>query len=156
MNFTHDLPGSPFKLTAAFGHTQNTRTQDVTETFPMMTLNMNTNNPFKRKSGAGSEKWYEKITFDYDTSVKGFVSTKDSLLFTKEVIDDIQYGISQTVRTDASFRFLKYFNVSPNASLDEIWYFRTLNRTLDPTAVLDSTFLEFDNAGDSLYQVDTS
>ncbi len=156
LNFTHSLPGTPFSLRSSFSHDQNTQTNVVNVSFPNIRLNMNSINPFERKGSGGNKKWYEKITLKYDAEVKAYVKATDTTMFTQQTIDDIQYGISQTAKTDASFRMLKYLNVSPSASVDEVWFFKTLEKQLNPEAILDSTLVDSLATGEYIYDIDTS
>lgn len=76
----------------------------------------------KRKVG-GSDKWYEQITLNYNTSFKNSVTTFDSILFEKEILDKLQYGVKHSLSSDVSFKLLKYFNLSPSVRYDEEWFF---------------------------------
>ncbi len=154
--YNHSLPGSPFKIGVGFKHDQNTRTGVVNVTFPDIVLNMNTIQPFKRKAQTGSgEKWYEKFTLKYDGGFKNYVRTSDTTLFTQQVIDDFQYGFNHKVSSNASFRMAKYFNVSPNISYDEKWFFQTEEKILDLNGTLDSTNVDITSEGDTIWEYNT-
>ncbi len=168
-NFTHSMPRSSFRMSLGLSHDQNTQTGVVNMTLPDLKVNMNTIYPFKRKNqGGNQEKWYEKINVKYDGAAKAFVRTQDSILFTEDVLDDLQYGISHKGTASASFRAFKYFNVVPSVNYNEIWFFRTLEKSfntnadplLNPEAIrLDSTISEVVIMGetmDTIYQVDTT
>lgn len=148
-NFRHSMPSTPFNFTAGFGHNQNTRTGDISFTLPDIQLRMNAIQPFKRKVQTGGEKWFERINLRYNGKFKSFVSTKDSLLFEQETLDDWQVGFSHDVSTNTSFNLFKYFSVNPSISYDELWYFKETERVPDSTSntgyndILNSSFNTF-------------
>ena len=133
--YRHSMPGTPFSLNVGVTHDQNTATNVVNITFPDVQLNMNTIYPFERKNRGGNEKaWYEKISFDYDVKMKSFVRTTDTTLFTRQMYEDIQTGMSHEFVTGFSTRVFKYFNVVPRASYDEVWVLNSIERDIVKTA----------------------
>jgi len=133
-NFRHSMPSTPFSFTAGFGHNQNTRNGDISFTLPDIQLRMNAIQPFRRKVQTGGEKWFEQINVRYTGKFKSFVSTKDSLLFDAQTLEDWQVGFSHDVSTNTSFNLLKYFSVNPSISYDELWYFKETERVQDTTS----------------------
>ncbi len=150
--YNHSLPGTPFRLGVGMRHDQNTRTGIVNVTLPDVVVNMNTIQPFKRKAATGGEKWYEKISLKYDGGFKNYVRTSDSTLFTRQVVEDMQYGFNHKASANASFRVMKYFNLSPNVSYDEKWFFTTEERVLNELARIDSSILDVTTEGDTIYE----
>ena len=136
LNFRHSMPGTPFSFTAGFGSNLNTRTNDISLTLPDVQLRMNAIQPFKRKVQTGGEKWFERINLRYNGKFKSFVSTKDSLLFDPQTLEDWQLGFSHDVNTSTSFNLFKYFNVNPSITYDELWYFKENERQPDTTSTL--------------------
>lgn len=129
--YRHKLPGSPFSLSAGMSHDQNTATRVVNITFPDVDLNMNTIYPFVRKNRGGNEqKWYEKVSFDYDVKMKSFVRATDTTLFTQEMYEDIKTGMSHTVQLGFSTRLFKHFNFVPSASYKEVWVLNSIEKEL--------------------------
>ena len=165
--WSHTMPSTPFSVNVGLSHDQNTQTGVVNMTLPDLKLNMNTIFPFKRKNkGKNEEAWYEKINVDYDAAARAFVRTQDTVLFTADVLDDIQYGISHDASVSASFRAFKYFNLTPTVNYEEIWFFRTLDRRINAQALndpfsedveIDSIISEITLEGDTLYvPIDTT
>ncbi|MFT4535361.1 MAG: hypothetical protein ACJA1A_001928 [Saprospiraceae bacterium] len=144
--YKHSMPGTPFTFSSAFTHFQDNQTRKVDITLPDVKLNMRTIYPFKSDKG-GKEAWYEKITFDYDAKFKNYVSATDTTLFTDEVWENLQTGLSHKATSGASFNVLKYFNVSLNTDLEQFVLTRTQDRMLDPELVLDSIGFEVDQEG---------
>lgn len=127
--YRHSMPGTPFSFSLGLNHNQNTNTNIVNITLPDIKLNMNTIFPFVKKNrGSNKEKWYEKISFDYDLKFKSFVNTTDSTLFTKEMYDNVKTGMNHKMATGFSTRVLKYFNLVPRASYEETWVLNTIEK----------------------------
>lgn len=144
--YKHSMPGTPFTFSSAFTHFQDNQTRRVDITLPDVKLNMNTIYPFKSDKG-GKEGWYERITFDYDAKFKNYVQATDTTLFTSEVWDNLQTGLSHKATSGANFNVLKYFNVSVNADLEQFVLTRRQSRMLDPEIILDSIGIEVDQEG---------
>ncbi|MCF8244363.1 MAG: hypothetical protein K9J37_00535 [Saprospiraceae bacterium] len=132
----------PFDLSAAFSHSQNTNTRNVTISFP--TVNFQTQNlfPFKRKVKTGGEKWFERVQMRYTSEARNQFTAKDSTLFTQATLDSAKFGLRHNVTASTSFNLLKFFNFSPSMSYKEVWYFKTQDKTFDPslTIQMDTTW----------------
>lgn len=127
--YRHSMPRTPFSFSLGLDHNQNTSTQKVNITLPDIKLNMNTIYPFQqRNKGSNKEKWFEKISFDYDMKMKSFVTTTDTTMFTAEMYDDIKTGMNHDFSTSLSTRVLKYFNLVPRADYEETWVLNTLDK----------------------------
>ncbi len=131
-NFTYRWPESPFSFRASLSHNQDNQTRVMNITLPDAGLSMNTIQPFKRKNSGGDQKWYENINVDGRAEMKNFVRTTDTALFTKATLNNIETGYKHGINVSTNTRVLKYFNVSPSASYEEVYFFKTLNKYLDP------------------------
>jgi len=133
------MPNTPFNFNLGLNHSQNTRTHAVTLTLPDMSLNMNTIYPFKSKNrGSNKEAWYEKISFDYDVSMKNVINTTDTTFLTKEVFDDMKSGVSHKSQLGFSTRLFKNFNFVPNVNYEEVWVLNTVEKDFDRLIEVDS------------------
>lgn len=137
----------PFDLSVSFRHSQNTNTNKVSISFPTVSFQTQALYPFKRKLQTGGEKWYERIQTRYTSEAKNQFEATDSTLFTSQTLKDAQYGVRHQVTASTSFNLLKYFNFSPNATYKEVWYFRSVEKSFDPTPeiVVDTVYNEFDS-----------
>lgn len=154
--YRNSLPGSIFDISVSFNHIQNTLTRKMDITLPQVSLNMQTIYPFKNKNRiSDKERWYEKINVGYRADMKNFVSTTDTTLFTQQVVDDLVTGFKQDANASASFRVLKFFNVVPNASFNQIITLKTLERTLNPEPILDTINYLIDQNQDTIYNIKT-
>ncbi|MEY3051216.1 MAG: hypothetical protein RLY31_1001 [Bacteroidota bacterium] len=131
----------PFDLSLSFNHSQNTSTRDVNISFP--TFNFQTQNlyPFKRKVKTGGEKWFERIQMRYTAEARNQFTAKDSTLFSRQTLRDAKYGARHNINTSTSFTLLKYFTFSPSANYKEVWYFKSVEKALDPTVVVDTNII---------------
>lgn len=132
MNYTNNFPGKNYTLTAGFNHSQNTSTRDVTIDFPNADFKVQQFFPFKRKVPLAKPAWYEKISVRYEVNLKGQLRAKDTTFFTQETVDNLQVGMRHKASTNATFNLLKYIQVSPQASLTEVWNVRSLRKRLSP------------------------
>lgn len=146
MSFRQRFDG-PYDLSASFRHSQNTSTNRVSISFPTINFQTQALFPFKRKLQVGGEKWFEKIQFRYTSEARNQFEATDSTLFTSQTLKDAQYGVRHQVSTSTSFNLLKFFNFSPNATYKEVWYFRSVEKSFDPTPeiIFDTLYNEFDS-----------
>lgn len=128
ISYSRAWAGTPFTLSSALSHSQNTLSRDIQVSAPDVTFNISRISPFKRKISVGEEKWYEKIGTSYVMHAFNSISTKDSLLFKEESLDKLDNGIQHSIPLSTSFRVFKFFNVTPSVSYTERWYFRTIEK----------------------------
>ena len=154
--YKNSLPGTPFTFSSAFTHFQDNQTRKINITLPDVKLNMRTIYPFKSDKG-GKEGWYEKITFDYDAKFKNYVEATDTTLFTDEVWENLQTGLSHKATSGASFNVLKYFNVTVRADLEQFVLTRTQDRNLNEKPIQDTIGVVLDQLRDTIgYEIDTT
>jgi Organic solvent tolerance protein OstA len=152
ISYSHNWNGK-FSLSVNAIHNQNTRDSSYSFTLPNITFTVNRFYPFKQKTRVGKEKFYEKISFGYNTSFQNRVAFK-----LKELQDYVMDGDEYTYETDKngnrvrvkefgdslatkalekmtngmshnfqiglpSFTLFKYINVSPSVSYGMNWMF---------------------------------
>lgn len=156
LNYSHSLPGTPFNFSAGVTHSQNLSTKQVEMTLPDMNLNMRKIFPFQRKNRGGSQKWYEKISLKYDTRFANYIEATDTTFYSVEAFQNAEYGMKHQLKSDASFRVLKYFNLTPNVKYDEVWYFKEVVKSLNDSLILDTVSVEISPAGEEIYTIDTT
>ncbi|MBQ2006630.1 MAG: LPS-assembly protein LptD, partial [Bacteroidales bacterium] len=67
-----------FNLSVNALHSQNSRDSSYTFQLPNITFSMSTIYPFKQKNRVGKEKFYEKISFGYNTTLQNKINFKAS------------------------------------------------------------------------------
>ena len=152
ISYSHNWNGK-FSLSVNAMHNQNTRDSSYSVTLPNITFTVNRFYPFKQKQRVGKEKFYEKISFGYNTSFQNKVNFK-----LRDIQDYVMDGDEYTYKTDRngntyrvkelgdslgikllnrmtngmahnfqiglpSFTLFKYINVTPNVSYGMNWMF---------------------------------
>jgi len=120
ISFSQRWPNSPFNLTATFRHSQNSIDSSVSVDFPSVTFNMNTIYPLRKKNKSGKMKWWENIQLSYSSSLDNQINTKDSLLFTKHVFDNLENGFNQTIPLSTNIKVGTMFNITPNINYNSV------------------------------------
>lgn len=134
--------GTPFSLAMGASHSQNTANRIMTITLPKTTLTMNQIFPFKRKNPVGQDHWYERIGMTYNVTANNQFQIVDTLLlqpngFT-DALKDARYSVVHSPNVNMSFKILKHFNVQPNISYREYWYFYANEQRFDANIILRS------------------
>ena len=117
-------------FTANLDHRQETATGDVTLTLPSFNLNVSTFNPFDSKNRVGDQKWYQRITVGYSLQGRNTISTKDSLLFRKEALNDFTNGFQHNIPISLSLNAFKYFQFNTSVNYTERWYLQSIRKKL--------------------------
>jgi len=153
LNFVKTFPDKPFTFSASLNHSQITSTNAVQISFPNLDFRMNRVFPFKSKNPIADEKWYDKIGIDYHGQAQNKFIATDTTVFTQQTLDEARFGAKHEASANASFRVLKYFNLSPNIKYTEVWNFETLEKTFDPTYEIDTTLID---SLEMIYEFDTT
>jgi len=139
--YSKSWQGKPYSFSASLAHSQNTATRDISLSLPSANFSVTRLEPFRRKIRTGSIRWYEKIGVSYNNTVLNTISTKDTLLFKEESLDDFRYGMQHSIPINTSFTVAKFFTVSPSVSYTERWYLKTIRKSYDDalnTLVVDT------------------
>lgn len=128
INYSKTFVGTPFRMSTAFTHSQNNRSQVVSVDFPRVSISMDKIYPFKRESEIGAPAWYEKIGISVNTSIDNKVAVKEKNLFKRSVIDSMSNGIKHEIPLMTSFNLLKFIQVSPSVYYSEFWYASTIRK----------------------------
>lgn len=138
VNYVRRFSGKPYSFSISARHNQNLKTHRLDLTLPEVAFNVSRFTPFQKKIQTQKKRFYEKIGFTYSAKAKAAVSTIDSLLFKKENLDAIQYGISQNASVDAPFNLLKFFTVNPSFNYTERWYFKREDRYFYGDSIMEN------------------
>ena len=122
-----------FNLSVNALHNQNSRDSSYTFTLPNITFSMSTIYPFKQKNRVGKERFYEKISFGYNTSLQNKISFKASEFGEPGFLDRFQNGMSHNFSIGLpSFTLFNYINFNPSISYGMNWFFRSRSYVYDP------------------------
>lgn len=131
VSFSRNFPEKKLSISATANIAQTTRDSSVAITLPDINISLSTIFPFKRKKAVGNEKWYEKISLRYSGRFSNSITTKDNLIFKKNLIKDWNNGMKHEIPISATFTVLKYFNVTPSVNYTERWYTKKVMKDWD-------------------------
>lgn len=120
-------------------YTQNTRDNSVSLTLPQVSLTANRFTPFRRKETVGQLRWYENITVNYSMNAENRINTYDTLLFTKQSLKDMNYGIRHAIPISSTIKVLKYFNLTNSINYNERWYFQSIRKNWTNDTLITAT-----------------
>jgi len=125
-------------------HSQNSRDSSYSFTLPNVTFSVSTFYPFKRKNRVGKERFYEKFSIGYNTSIQNRVSFKMNQFMTPEkqfsadsmmtkLPGMFNNGMAHNFSLGLpSFQLFKYININPSVSYGQNWFFRETEYFYNP------------------------
>jgi hypothetical protein len=122
---------TPFSMNASLTHTQNTNTDRIDMNLPSFNLNMDRVYPFAPKVGS-KKNVFQKIGVTYSMAAQNRISNASDEFFGSDMFKNARSGIKHDVALGTSFKLLKYFTVSPNATYKDVWYFKSIEKRWDP------------------------
>ncbi len=143
VNWSYNFPNSKWSISANANISQRSSDSTLTVSFPNFTVTMAQMAPFKRKRAVGNERWYEKIKISYSGRFQNSLTAKEKEFFHKNLVKDWRNGISHLVPISATFNVFKYFNITPNITLNDRMYTSKIKQQWDPNAsavVRDTTY----------------
>ncbi|MBQ8838707.1 MAG: LPS-assembly protein LptD, partial [Bacteroidales bacterium] len=106
-------------------HNQNSRDSSYSFTLPNITFSVNRFYPFKQKVRVGKEKWYEKFSLGYNTSLQNKINFKASEFGKPGFMDKFQNGMTHNFQIGLpNFTAFKYINITPSVQYGMNWFFR--------------------------------
>ena len=143
VNLTYKIPNSKWSISTNANISQRTADSTLTVSFPNVTISMSQTAPFKRKRAVGDERWYEKIKINYTGRFQNSLTAKQNEFLHKSLVKDWRNGMSHTMPIQATFNVFKYFNITPNITLNDRMYTSKIIQQWDPNAsavVRDTTY----------------
>ena len=125
--------GGKFNLSLNALHSQNSRDSSYAFTLPNVTFSVSRFYPFKRKNRVGKEKFYEKFSLGYNTTLQNKVNFKASEFMKAGFMDKFQNGMTHNFQIGLpNFTIAKYLNFTPNVSYGQNWFFRKTEYEYNP------------------------
>ena len=132
ISYSHNWNGK-FNLSVNALHSQNSRDSSYSFTLPNVTFSMSTIYPFKRKNRVGKEKFYERISFGYNTSLHNKVNFKASEFGSPDFLNKFQSGMAHNFSLGLpSFQLFKYITINPGITYGQNWFFRKTEYRYNP------------------------
>ena len=133
VSYSKSFQGEPqvnFSLTAT--HTQNTNTETINLTLPTFQGSLSRMYPFASKTSS-KKGIIQNVNFQYNLRAENRIQTTDSLFFKKEMFDDAKAGFQHSIPLTTNFKLFKYFSASASTNFNEVWTFKTIDRSFDTT-----------------------
>jgi len=122
-----------FNLSINALHSQNSRDSSYSFTLPNVTFSVTKFYPFKKKNRVGKEKWYEKFSLGYNTSLQNKINFKASEFKQPGLLDKFQNGMAHNFQIGLpNFTAFKYINITPTISYGMNWFFRKTEKEYNP------------------------
>jgi len=135
ISYNQSFANSPFRISLAARHNQNTQTKQINLTLPEGSLSMNRIEPLKRRVQMGEAKWYEKIGVTYQTNFRSTTQAPDSNFFSESLLKNFNGGIQHSLPVSTSAIVIaRYLQFTPTLTYNERWSMRKLERYYDDTA----------------------
>ncbi len=105
-------------------HSQNSRDSSYAFTLPNVTFSVSRLYPFKQKNRAGKEKFYEKFSIGYNTTLQNKINFKASEFNKPGFWDKMQNGMAHNFQIGLpNFTLFKYINFTPSITYGMNWFF---------------------------------
>ena len=131
VNYTQRFPDSPWSLTANMSITQRNKDSTLQVSLPNINVSMSRIYPFKRKQRVGKEKWYEKISLQYNGSFYNSITCKEDYFLKSNFVKDWQNGLKHSLSSSASFMLFKYISITPSVSFNDRMFFQRVDQSWD-------------------------
>ena len=132
ISYSKSWLGTPFSLSANMSVSQNSQSGTLSIALPNVVFNVSTFYPFKRKEAMGKQRWYEKISLRYTGKFNNKANAKESEIFTKETLQNMQYGFEHSIPISATYNIFNYINFGPTINYTEKWYFKKQEQVWNP------------------------
>jgi len=122
-----------FNLSVNALHNQNSRDSSYTFTLPNVTFSVSRFYPFKIKNRVGKERFYEKFSLAYNTSLQNKINFKASEFGEPGFFDKFKNGMTHNFNIGLpDFTLFNYLNVTPSVSYGMNWFFRETEAYFNP------------------------
>jgi hypothetical protein len=132
ISYSKTWDGSPFNFSASMNHSQNVKTNSVSVNLPKMDFSVSRLYPLKGKNQSGPTKWWQELQFQYTARLDNQITTKDSLLFTSKVWENMRSGFTHEAPLSLQIRPFRNFSISPQISYKGVLYTQKIEKTWNP------------------------
>ena len=143
VSYSRNFPSIGLSLSSSMNLSQNMRDSTLSVNLPSLNLSLQRVYPFKRKKVAGSDRWYEKISFTYTGALSNSITSKEDEIMDKSLVRDWNNGVRHSIPISATFQILKNINITPSFNYNSRWYTYKVMQSWDDTemkAVKDTVY----------------
>jgi lipopolysaccharide assembly outer membrane protein LptD (OstA) len=132
VSYSRTWAGTPLSFSANALHNQNSLDSSYSISFPSMRFNVSTIYPFRNYKSAGKRKFYEDISFAYNTTLENNVKFKASQVKDPDFMSLFKSGMKHNFQIGLpTFSVLKYLQFSPSIAYGMNWYFQQTTKEYD-------------------------
>ena len=128
ISYTQRFPDSPWNIGLSMNLTQRTKDSTLNVNLPSLTVSMSRIYPFKKKVRVGKEKWYEKISLQYNGSFNNSITCKEDYFFKSNFVKDWDNRLKHSLSSSASFMAFKYLSITPSISFNDRMFFSRVDQ----------------------------
>ena len=129
ISYTQRFPDSPWNIGLSMNLTQRNKDSTLNVNLPSLTVSMSRIYPFKRKQRVGKEKWYEKISLQYNGSFTNSITCKEDYFFKSNFVKDWDNRLKHTLSSSASFTAFKYLSITPSITFTDRMFFSRVDQS---------------------------
>jgi hypothetical protein len=132
VSYGRTFDGTPFSFSLNLLHSQNSLDSSYAFTVPNLTFTVNRIYPFKRKEAVGKERFYEKISFHYNSNLNNKVNFKASEFGGDDFLSKFRSGMQHNFQIGLpTFNLLNYLQFSPGITYGMNWFFQQNEKFYD-------------------------
>ena len=134
---------------------QNLQSGQLDMELPQMNINVQRLQPFKNMAG-GKDKYkvLRNFGFNFSTAFRNNVNVHQDSIFSEgrtlalnqSFLESVRNGIKHDAKLSTSFAIAKYFNISPDISFTDFWYFKTIEKIWDNDTLIEQDVPGFSRA----------
>lgn len=125
ISYSRTWAGTPFTFSASALHSQSSLDSSYSVNFPNIRFDVRTIYPFRKATAVGKRKFYEEISFQYNTSLDNSVKFKASQVKEPDFMSLFKSGMKHNFQIGLpSFSLFKYIQLSPSVTYGMNWYFQ--------------------------------
>jgi hypothetical protein len=106
---------------------QNTQTRMMTIVLPTLSYYLNAFYPFKNESHV-KQTAIDKIKMSYRVEATNQITGKDSLILKGDWLDNLRYGLNQSIPISTNFNILKFITATPQLDLSSMMTTKTARK----------------------------
>ena len=129
ISYTQRFPDSPWNIGLSMNLTQRTKDSTLNVTLPSLTVSMSRIYPFKKKQRTGKEKWYEKISLNYNGSFNNSITCKEDYFFKSNFVKDWNNKLNHKLGSSATFMAFKYLSITPSIDFTDRMFFSRVDQS---------------------------